>query len=97
MSEPQNGSASVGLTLQVRSVTEETIDRLSRQIEEGYDVDVLRRRNGWPPMGSTTVYGPRGPGATGPGAADDSPAAHGHDQAAQDNESPSPSCFNHPS
>lgn len=46
MSEPQNGSASVGLTLQVRSVTEETIDRLSRQIEEGYDVDVLRRRNG---------------------------------------------------
>lgn len=55
MTEPQDRFASAPPTFQGRPVTEETIDRLSRQAEEGYDVDVLRRPGGRPPMGSSAA------------------------------------------
>jgi hypothetical protein len=39
-------------TIRDRPVSEETIERLSRQAEAGYDVDALGRSGGRRPMGS---------------------------------------------
>ena len=40
-----------------KPVSEDTIDRLSHQAEDGYDVDTLRRAGGRRPRGSAAASG----------------------------------------
>lgn len=43
------------MTSQREPVTDEQIERLAEEAEEGYDVDTLRRRGGRKPMGTAAA------------------------------------------